>query len=145
MQPEPVPTSAICSDELRRGGIRVGANAQSFEGDFDDVFGLGARDQYVGSDFKIQSPEFLMAGEVLRRDAAGSPRDEREISLARRRVEFLLGMRVDLRAVATKRVHQQQFGGERRRRRFRTFELRDGVGESGANVHCRLALKGSEG
>ena len=73
-----------------------------------------------------------MAGEMLRRDAAGALRDQRKISFARGRVEFMFRMRVDPRAVAAQRVHQQQFRSQRRGRHMLAFELRDGVAERAA-------------
>ena len=50
MQPEPVPMSAICKPSPVN----------------DDVFGFGAGNQDVGRYFKLETPEFLFAGEVLR-------------------------------------------------------------------------------
>jgi hypothetical protein len=95
------------------------------------VFGFWTRDQDVGRDFEVQTPEFLMAGEVLRRDAARAPCDQGEISLARCCIEFLFRMRVEPGAVALERVHQEQFSGQRRGGDVIGFELSDGVAEGG--------------
>ena len=42
------------------------AYGETVEGDFDDMLGLGAGNQDVGRYFKLETPEFLFAGEVLR-------------------------------------------------------------------------------
>ena len=97
------------------------------------MLGFGPRNQHVGRDFEIQAPEFLMAGEVLRRDAARALRDQRKILLARRRIEFVFRMRVNPCAVAPERVHQQQFRGQRSGGHVLALELRDAVAQSGAN------------
>ena len=76
------------------------------------MFGFRPRNQNVRFNFEIQTPEFLMSGEVLRRDAKCSVRDQREISLAHLRIKFLFRMRIEPRAVASKRMHQEQFGDE---------------------------------
>ena len=145
MQPDPVPTSAIRSSALRCGEASLGStpsrcNATSIRC---SVSGRGIK--HVGRDFELEAPEFLMAGEVLRWDAAGALCDQREISLAHGCIEFLFRMRVEPGAVATERVHQQQFGGEGGGRRVFAFELRDGVAEHGAAIRGWLALSGSEG
>ena len=100
---------------------------QAFERNFDHMLGFRPRNQNVGRDFEIQAPEFLMAGEVLRRDAARAPGDQRKILLARGGVEFMFRMRVDPGAVAPERVHQQQFRGQRGGGHVLAFELRDAV------------------
>ena len=124
----------IC--DAKRGILRRRAasrrDTQTLESDFDYVLGFRTRNQDIGRDFEVQAPEFLMAGKVLRRDSAGAPRDQGEISLARRRVEFLFRMCVKPCAVAPERVHQQQFGSKRRGGNVLAFELRDGVAEGGA-------------
>ena len=58
------------------------ARAQAFERDFDDVFGFRARNQDGRGDFEFESPEFLLAGEVLRRLAGGAASDESEVCFA---------------------------------------------------------------
>ena len=68
-----------------------------------------------------------MAGEMLRRNAARAPRDQRKILLARCGVEFVFRMRVKPRAVTPERVHQQQFRGQRGGGHVFAFELRDGI------------------
>jgi hypothetical protein len=110
------------------------ADPQAFERDFDHVLGFRARNQHIGRDFEIQPPEFLMAGEVLRRDAARALGDQGKISLARRFVDFVFRMRVNPRAVAPERVHQQQFGGKGGGGHVLAFELRDAVAKGGDGV-----------
>src|SRR6266851_1230029 len=45
------------------------ADGEAIEGDFDDVLGFGAGNQDVGCYFELEAPEFLFAGEMLRRFA----------------------------------------------------------------------------
>ena len=120
--------------KLRVPALRVVicGNAETLQGDFDHVLGFRAWNQYCRSNFEIQTPEFLMAGEVLRGDAAGTLRDQRKISLVCARIKFVLRIRVDPGAVASQGVHQQQFGSEGRRRNVFAFELCDGVAERSA-------------
>ncbi len=85
-----------------KGGIvqrccATGRGSYTVECDFNYVFGLGPRDQDIWRDFEVQAPEFLVAGEVLRRDAARAQCDCGEVPLALRRADFLLWMRVEPR------------------------------------------------
>ena len=45
--------------------MRVGLGAGEFEDGFDEVLGLGARDEDVGRDAQGEAEELLRAGEVL--------------------------------------------------------------------------------
>ena len=63
-QPEPVPMSAICSGAFLRSAL------EALKSHFDHVLGLGAGNQDSRSHFEIQSPEFLLAGQILRGGAA---------------------------------------------------------------------------
>ncbi len=58
MQPEPVPMSAI-----RRPAPPFLLGRP--ESNFDEMFGFGAGNQNVRSDFEREAPEFLFAGEML--------------------------------------------------------------------------------
>ncbi len=112
--------------ESASGGI-----TQAFEGDFNHMFGFGARNQDIGRDFEIQAPEFLMSGEMLCRYAARAPRDQRKISARAppRRVHFPDARKS--RRGLSQRMHQQQLSGQPCGRHVFTFELRDGVAQSG--------------
>ena len=122
----------------RRSGVHVNldsALAEALERDFHDVLGFRAGNQHRGSDFEFEAPEFLFAGEILRRLACGAPRD-RERKISRRGwIERFFGMAVEPSAIAAERVHQQQFGGERVRRNLRRAQLRHAFFQSGANIH----------
>ena len=75
MQPEPVPMSAMSipsPDIVCDLPWRSSRRREAIERYFDEVFGFRARDQYIGSDFKFESPEFLVAGQMLRRYACGA-------------------------------------------------------------------------
>ena len=67
---------AFAAERLLATGANF-AEGQPIERDFDDVFGFGAGNQDVGRDFEFESPEFLLAGQILRRFAGGAPRNER--------------------------------------------------------------------
>ena len=62
MQPEPVPTSTICSPSPVRvcfRPARISRSGQTIERNFDDVLCFGAGNQHVGSDFKLECPRIL--------------------------------------------------------------------------------------
>ena len=107
MQPEPVPTSAI-----RRGALR--RCAQPLQRYFDQVLGLGARDQHAGIDLERQPPELLPPGQVLHGDAIGAALEQIVILGELGRAESMLGMRVEPGAVAPEQVQQEQLRGEGR-------------------------------
>ena len=92
------------------------ARAETFERDFDDVFRFRARNEHGRRDFERQAPEFLRAGEVLRRFAGSPAGDEREIPVERARIERFFRMRVNPGAIAAENVHEKQLGGKRMRR-----------------------------
>jgi hypothetical protein len=80
------------------------------------MLGLRARNQHGRRNNKIHSPEFLMAGDVLRwvrrvsvQRAHG--RSERSCIVDG---EFALGVRVKIGPVATQSEHQEQFGVQAR-------------------------------
>src|SRR5580704_4297303 len=82
---------------------------QAVQGNFDDVFCFGAGNQHVGSDFKLDAPEFLLAGDVLCGLAVGAPQNERNESMCFQAGHYFFGMRVEPRAVPAQGVHEQQF------------------------------------
>jgi hypothetical protein len=95
-------------------GVAAGAefaDDEAIEGYFDEVFGFGAGDEDVGSDFEFQAPEFLLAGEVLRGFAAGAAAEEREISFNGLGIEDFFGVGVEPGAVAAGDVEEEEFGG----------------------------------
>ena len=94
------------------------------------MLGFRARNQYVGRDFEIQAPEFLMAGEVLRWDSARSTSDQRKMLLARCCIELVFRMRVNPSPVSPERVHQQQFRRQRGGGPVLALKLRHAVAES---------------
>src|SRR5260370_35162142 len=88
------------------------ADGKAIEGDFDDVFGFGAGNQDVRRYFKIEAPEFLFAGEMLRWLAGGAACEERGEALGVRAGDLLFGMRVEPGAVVAEDVEKQEFRGE---------------------------------
>src|ERR1700719_5365315 len=98
-------TSADVADSERRtwgAGLHIdldSARSEAFQCDFDNMFGLRARNEHGRRNFKFEPPEFLLAGEVLSRLARSSPLDPREITIEGCRLERVFGMGVDPGAV----------------------------------------------
>src|SRR5260370_23348938 len=95
------------------------ANGEAVEGAFDDVFGFGAGNQDVGRYFKFEAPEFLLAGEVLRRFAVCAAGDQGEVALGVRGGDLLFWMRIEPSAVAAENVEEQKLRSEREGRNVR--------------------------
>jgi hypothetical protein len=89
------------------------ARSESFKSNFDDMFCFRARDQNRRRNFKFKPPEFLLAGEVLRRFPGSTTRDQREITIDGRWLERVFWMGVNPSAVALQDVHEKQFSGKR--------------------------------
>src|SRR6266404_3759485 len=86
------------------------AESQAVQGDFDYVFGFGAGNQYVGSDFEFEAPEFLLAGEVLGGLACGSAGDQIEKMPPFGVGDDFFRMRVEPGAIAVEHVKKEQLG-----------------------------------
>ena len=99
------------------------ADGEAVERDFDDVLGFRAGDQDVRRDLKFESPEFLLAGEMLCGFAACTMSDEREEVLGIRSGEFFFRMSIDPGAIAAEDVEQQKLCGERVGRNVRITQL----------------------
>ena len=96
---------------------------------FDHVLGLRARNQDRGRDDEIHAPEFLMAGDVLRWNAAGALGERSIVASLFVGCEFALGMRVEIGAVAVEGEHEKQFGVQTRGGNVIRGQARDGRGE----------------
>ena len=118
---------------------------QSFDRDFNHMLGFRPRNQDVGRDFEIQAPEFLMASQMLRRNAARTPRIKAKYRSRVALSSRCFRMRVEPRAVTLERMHQQELRSQSGGRHILAVELRDAVGESGPHVRASLALTPSEG
>ena len=99
MQPEPVPTSTIRSS---RDAWRL---QFQFENRLDHVLGFWPRDQHSRVDDQIHAPEFLMASDVLGRDASRALGQRRLVAGFLFRREFSFGMREEVCAIAVEREH----------------------------------------
>jgi len=100
---------------------------ETVESDFDEVLGFGARDEDVWSDEKFEAPEFLFAGEVLGRFAAGAALKQSEIIFGDGGGKDFFGMREEPGAFAAGGVEKEEFGGEGVRGDFGGAELRDAL------------------
>src|SRR5260370_20637873 len=129
---------AFASEGLFAAGPAF-ANGEAVEGDFDDVFGFGAGNQDVGRYFKFEAPEFLLAGEVLRRFAVGTSRNQGEVSLGICAGDLLFGMRVEPGTVAAENVEEQKLRGEREGGHKGIAQLSEPLLQRGANIDLRFS------
>ena len=137
-------TSRACADVgdyetvaggfLRAAGAEL-AESEAIERDFDEVFGFRARNQDVRGDFKFEAPEFLFAGEMLRRFATGAASDQRQKCVDVGGIHRFFGMGVEPGAIALKNVEQKQFSREGVRGDARVAETRDAGSQCGADIH----------
>ena len=81
----------------------------------DDQLAFGARDEDVGGDFEVQSPELTVAGDEGHRLAARSPIDERRIAGGEGRRRRLAAVGHEPGAIPAEGVPRQDFGVDRRR------------------------------
>ena len=94
-----------------------------------DLLGFRTRNQDRGVDEKVEAPEFLVAGDVLRRLAVEALAQIASVVNPLDLGQFALGVGIEMGTVAARGVHQQDFGGEARRRNAAFFEERDGLVE----------------
>src|SRR5712664_1638308 len=113
------------------------SDGEAVEGDFDDMLGFRAGNQNVRRDFKFESPEFLFAGEVLRGLAAGAAGEQGGKEMYLRIGNYFFRMRIEPRAVAAERVHEEKLGRERVRWNPGGAQLRKGFAKSGADDERR--------
>src|SRR6267143_4401043 len=88
------------------------ADGEAVERDFDDVLGFRAGNQDVRRDLKFEAPEFLFAGEVLRRLASGASGEQAGKEMYLGIANYFFRMCIEPRAVAAERVHKEQLGRE---------------------------------
>src|SRR6266478_9194230 len=113
------------------------SDGEAVERDFDDVLGFRAGNQNVRRDFKFESPEFLFAGEVLRGLASGASGEQAGKEMYLRIANYFFRMRVEPRAVAAERVHEEKLGRKRVRWNAGGAQLREGFAKSGADDERR--------
>lgn len=97
---------------------------------FYHVLGFGARDEDGGGDDEVHTPEFLMAGNVLRGDTTGALVQSGLVAGGFVGREFALGMCVEIGTIAAEGKHEKQFGVHARGRDVVRGEAGDGGGES---------------
>src|ERR1700674_3988765 len=103
------------------------ADSEAIEGNFDDVLGFGAGNQDVGCYFKLEAPEFLFAGEVLRRFAMRAPRNKCEKARGVGSRDFIFGTGGEPTAVAAYYMKKQEFRGKCERGDVRVAQLCDAI------------------
>jgi len=97
-------------------GCTTGADftdSKAVEGNFDEVFCLGARNEDVRGDFEIEAPEFLMTGEMLCGFAGDAALNEAKKFLGGGFRKDLFGVGVEPCAVMADYMQKQEFGCER--------------------------------
>src|SRR5450755_1889210 len=88
---------------LRAAGAEL-TQGEAIERDFDEVFCFRAWNEDVPSDFKIEAPEFLFAGEMLRWFAIGAASEQRLECVNVRGIHGFFGMGVEPGAIALENV-----------------------------------------
>src|ERR1051325_8729001 len=99
------------------------------------MLGLGTRDEDTGGNDKVEAPEFLMTGDVLRGNTTGAMGEM--LVVARELVfrQFALRVRVEIGTVATESMHQQDFGVQARGADAAVFQSHDGRTENVFQLH----------
>jgi len=110
-------------------------DSSEFENGFDDVFGLGTRNQNRRRDDEVHTPEFLMAGDVLRRNSTGALGKGSVIASRFVGGELALVVSVEIGAVAVESEHQEQFCIQTRRGNVVGGEMSYGGGEGLLQLH----------
>src|SRR6266850_311003 len=113
------------------------ANSEAVEGDFNDMLGFRAGDQDVERNFEFEAPEFLFAGEVLRGLASGAAGEQAGKEMYLEIANYLFWMRVEPRAVAAERVHEEKLGRKGVRWNAGGAQKREGFAKSGADDERR--------
>jgi hypothetical protein len=132
--------------EGQRNGSGAGADVEDLErlvvrdavqDGFDEVLGLGSRDEGRGGDFEVEAEELLLAGDVLERLVAEAAVEERLVGGALLGREGTVGMSEEGGAVDLEEMEEQEFGVARGLlAEVRTCgEQGGGVGEGLAEVH----------
>src|SRR5689334_3569453 len=111
-----------------------------FENGFDQVLGLRTRDEYCGRNQQVQSPEFLVSGDVLRGASASTLLNDFVVSGLLFPSELALGMSVEVSAIATENKQCQQLGVQARRRNIFSQEKLIGCVNRLLELHDRETL-----
>ena len=80
----------------------------------DEVLGLWARNEHGGRDEKVPAPEFLMSREVLQRLARNAAYEKFIVLRLLGCGEFALGMGVEVGAITTESLEDQNLGADAR-------------------------------
>ena len=99
--------SRTCADIHQLGTLD---SARQLQHRFNQMLGLGTRNQHRRRDHEIQAPEFLVPGDVLRWHAGGALGEHFFVSRSFFRSEFALGMRVEVGTIGAEDEHEQHLG-----------------------------------
>ena len=100
------------------------------------MLGFRTRDQDRRADDEIQSPEFLVPGDVLRGHAAGALFESFVVTILFVGGKFALGVGVEIGAIAAEDEHQQHFGIHARRADAVFLQQRDGRAQCVLQLHA---------
>jgi hypothetical protein len=112
-----------------------------FQNCFDEVFGLGARDEYCGRDVEEESVKLLLAGDVLDGFVEQTAIDVFLVESFLTGCEFAVGIREEGDAGHLQGVEEEKFGvasGHVPKMRV-DGELCGGSGECLAEIHWQVA------
>ncbi len=137
-------------DPRKRGGLQwrpgvLSRLTNEAQHSLNDVLGFRPRDEHGGRNDEVHAPEFLVPGDVLRRDTLGALGESLLVAGLFSAREFTLGVGVKMSAVAAEGEHQQQFGIHARRGNVCGAEAVDGGGECVAKEHGSFNHRGLRG
>ncbi len=101
--------TGACADVAnfrKAGGQECPLHTSQLQDGFDYVLGFGARYEDRGTDDEVHAPKFLMAGNILRGNAACTLGECGFIATGFVRCKFAFGMRVKVGAVRIQREHE---------------------------------------
>ena len=105
------------------------------------MLGFRAGDEDGGGDDEIHAPEFLMAGDVLRGNAAGALGESGFVAKLLAGGELTFGVSVEIGAVAVESEHEEELGVQARGRDAVGGEAGDGGGEGRLQLHLYISTQ----
>src|SRR5580704_17723093 len=108
-------------------------HGEAIQRDFDEMFGFRAGDEDLRRHFEFESPEFLFAGEMLRRDSRCTPIEKGHVSFSLWTRKDFLGTRIQPGTISRRDVNKQEFCCERIRWNTGRAQPRNALLQQGAH------------